>query len=244
MAPKAAKKKRAPARRKRTRAAPEKAPPAGECPLTGLPYRRRARRRWEAALEEALERGEAAVFALIDIDEFARHAQELGAERADAVLRGVADRLREALGEAAAANLGRLAGDCYGVVLRGVEVEEALGLLERVRGAVSRAPLRVGRGVRKRQAAVAVSVGVAGLRRDGADLRALLVAAQGALRRAKALGGNRCALAERERMTLKSSYYPGHQLAELKQLARELGVKEAVLLREALDDLFLKYKDR
>jgi hypothetical protein len=43
-------------------------------------------------------------------------------------------------------------------------------------------------------------------------------------------------------MVLKTSYYPGDQLAKLKRLAGRTGLKESVLLREALEDLFLKHK--
>jgi diguanylate cyclase (GGDEF)-like protein len=239
MATKAAKKRRASKKRK-SKPSRRATPTVEVCPLSGLPYRSHARASWERALREALATGESAVLALIDVDEFSRHLEELGEARGEALLGGIATRLQGTLGE----GLGRLAGDRFGLVLRGLEVEEALGLLETARAAVDRTPLRVGRGVRKRQVAATVSVGLAGLRRDGGDLRTLLVAAQGALWRAKSLGGNRCGLATRERMALKTSYYPGHQLAELKQLAKSLGVKESVLLREALDDLFLKYKDR
>jgi hypothetical protein len=117
-------------------------------------------------------------------------------------------------------------------------------LLDEVRAAVGGAALRVGRGARKRKVELALSAGLASLRRDGTSLRALLEQAQAALWRAKSLGGNRTGLAARERMVLKTSYYPGDQLARLKVLASKTGLKESVLLREALGDLFLKHKAR
>jgi hypothetical protein len=43
-------------------------------------------------------------------------------------------------------------------------------------------------------------------------------------------------------MVLKSSYYGAAQLARLKGLASRMKKKEAVLLREALDDLLRKYE--
>ena len=42
-------------------------------------------------------------------------------------------------------------------------------------------------------------------------------------------------------MVLKSSYYSAAQLGRLKALAERLGKKEAVLLREALDELLQRY---
>ena len=57
-------------------------------------------------------------------------------------------------------------------------------------------------------------------------------------------GGNRSGLATKNRMALKTSYYSQDQLARLKRLAVVSGRKESVLLREALEDLFLKHKDR
>ena len=45
-------------------------------------------------------------------------------------------------------------------------------------------------------------------------------------------------------MVLKSSYYPATQLERLKALASRLDVGEATVLREALEDVLLKYKDR
>jgi len=42
-------------------------------------------------------------------------------------------------------------------------------------------------------------------------------------------------------MVLKSSYYGRAQLARVKALAERQRTKEAILLREALDDLLRKY---
>ena len=82
-------------------------------------------------MQASLERGEPCTLALLDVDGFAQHVRALGRDRSDALLRDVADRLREALSDQAL--LGRLGGDQFGVALPGVVVEEALGLLERVR---------------------------------------------------------------------------------------------------------------
>lgn len=214
--------------------------PVGFCPLTKLPQGDTARALWVEAIQTAHNTGKPCTLALFDLDGFARHAKNLGPERADALLAGVASRLASALGDA---RLGRLAGDVFGVLLD-TEVERALATVESARDAAARTPLRVGRGVRKRKVDVALSAGLAALRRDASGLRGLIEAAQGALWRAKSLGGNRCALSTKDRMALKTSYYSQDQLARLKRLAVVSGRKESVLLREALEDLFLKHKDR
>jgi len=43
-------------------------------------------------------------------------------------------------------------------------------------------------------------------------------------------------------MAPKTSHYTLTQLKRLSELAKEQGIGEAVLLREALDDLLIKYK--
>ncbi len=236
-------------RAKKTRskagAAAAPAPAAGVCPITGLPQGAAAWAAWEEVIAGCATAGRPCVLALLDLDDFHGLAADLGPDRAQALLAETARRLGEALGEdAQTAHLGRLAGDQFGVALKDVEVEEALGRLEGVRRQVGAAAFKLGRGVRRRQVDATISVGLAGLHRDATTPRELLDQAQAALWRAKSLGGNRSGLADKDRMVLKTSYYPQPQLDQLKRLAKRLDVKESVLLREALGDLFLKYKDR
>ncbi|MCO5170641.1 MAG: diguanylate cyclase [Planctomycetes bacterium] len=228
--------RRAPARARGKKAA------APDDPLAQLPHAAAARARWAEALADALAQGEPCTLALVDVDGFAGHVEQLGVERARALLAEVARRLEGRLSDRA--HLGRLAGDLFGVALPGVDLEPALGVLELVREAVARTAAAVGRGPARRKVAVTVSAGLAAAPRDGGDLAALLEQARGALWRAKTLGGNRLGLPARERMVLKTSYYPQGQLEQLKRLAQRRGIAEAVLLREALDDLFLKHKDQ
>ncbi|MBL4845547.1 MAG: diguanylate cyclase [Planctomycetes bacterium] len=205
---------------------------------------------WEArfrtATERALAEGAPLTLALIDVDEFRRHQAELETERADALLKGLVSRLSDAFADELAtgeALLGRLAGDLFALTLPH-ELEEALGLLALARKQIQRSPLKVGRGVRRREVSATLSAGLGSLRRDGTRPEDLIGAAQGALWRAKSLGGDRLGIPDKERMTLKSSYYPQTQLDQLKALARRNESKESTLLREALYDLFLKYKGR
>ncbi len=230
-----------PARRTPTAAKPGTKRPAAD-PLERLPHGAAARARWAGAIDAAVQRGEPCTLALVDVDGFAAHVERLGAERARGLLVEVSRRIEGRLTDRA--HLARLAGDLFGVALPGVDLEPALGVLELVREAVARSSVTVGRGPAKSKVEVTVSGGLAAAPRDGTDEPALLEQARNALWRAKSLGGNRLGLPARERMVLKTSYYPQNQLEQLKRLAQRRGVKEAVLLREALDDLFLKHKDR
>ena len=54
-------------------------------------------------------------------------------------------------------------------------------------------------------------------------------------------GGDTVGLTPAEDMVLKSSYYSSAQLARLKALAERKKTKEAVLLREGLEDVLRKY---
>lgn len=232
---------RARAARRGRRAAKRPAAPARPA-AAQPPHGPAARALWTEATAAALGRGEPCSLGLVDIDGFSTHVLELGPDRAQALLTEVARRLEARLTDRA--HFGRLAGDLFGVALPGVDLEPALGLLEQVREAVARAPFTVGRGPARRKLVVTVSVGVAAAPRDATDGNALIEQARAALWRAKSLGGNRVGLPARDKMVLKTSYYPQGQLEQLKRLAARRGVAEAVLLREALDDLFLKHKDR
>lgn len=238
-------KRKASKKRKTTRRR-KPAPDPNLCPTTGVLIASVWEARFRLAAERALAEGAPLTLALIDVDGFRRHQAELETDRADALLKGIAGRVRDAFAddlERGEALLGRLAGDLFALTLPR-ELEEGMGLLALARKQLQRAPFKVGRGVRKREVSPTLSAGLASLRRDGTRAEELLGAAQGALWRAKSLGGDRLGIPDKERMTLKSSYYPQTQLDQLKALARQAGTKESALLREALGDLFLKYKGR
>jgi diguanylate cyclase (GGDEF)-like protein len=237
-------KKRARRKKSKTSGGARKKKPKADpnvCPLTGALLREPWRLRVEAEIHAALVGGQALTLALLDVDDFSRHVEELETERADALLRGLGGRLQAALPQR---TLGRIAGDMFGVLLQGVEVEEALAEIGEARNVATRNSFKLGRGVRRREVSLTLSAGLAGLRRHGRTAAELLGSAQTALWRVKGLGGDRLGLPSRDRMGLKTSYYPHEQLERLKQLAVRQGVKESVLLREALGDLVLKYKTR
>jgi len=210
--------------------------------LTGLASGAKARERFAAALDEGVRRGEAVSLVLVDLDEFAHANRTLGPERADQLLKAVARRIEAALPEGAL--VARLAGDCFMALLAASEPEDALLAAQSARASVSRSPIVVGKGAARREVHATASGGVASAPRDGESFEVVLVRAQAALRRAKTLGRDRVASPPDDKMILKSSYYSATQLERLKQLAGQLGVPEATLLREALETLLLVYKER
>jgi diguanylate cyclase len=87
----------------------------------------------------------------------------------------------------------------------------------------------------------AVSIGVANIPRDAKNPEELMRKADLALYAAKEQGGDTVGLTPADDMVLKSSYYSAAQLARLKALAERKKTKEAVLLREGLEDVLRKY---
>ena len=86
-----------------------------------------------------------------------------------------------------------------------------------------------------------LSFGVASYPRDAKTVVELFRVAASALYRAKHSGKNRICLSEAESMVLKSNYFTKTQLDRLSRLSKSTDRTEALLLREALDDLFKKY---
>ena len=89
---------------------------------------------------------------------------------------------------------------------------------------------------------VTITGGIASYPIDGTQENEILRKADQALYRAKITGRNTIRLAYEEKMAPKTSHYTLTQLERLSNLAHKEGVGEAVLLREALDDLLIKYE--
>jgi diguanylate cyclase (GGDEF)-like protein len=174
--------------------------------------------------------------ALADIDRFKELNDELGPAAGDAVLRALERTLTGNLPDEAI--VGRFGGDEYAVALPRSGAESALILLEEIRGhfathdAAPEVPRRV-----------EVSVGIAARPQHATTVPELLRASNEALFRAKREGRGRIAIYVEDRMTLKSNYYPKAALERLSKLSAASGRTEASLLREALDDLFVRYGD-
>ena len=133
--------------------------------------------------------------------------------------------------------LGRIGGDEFALLAPGMTVEAAFLRADGLRRDVDAALVKaLSRGQR-----CAASVGVANIPRDAKGPEELMRKADLALYAAKEQGGDTVGLVPGGDMVLKSSYYSGAQLARLKALADRKKTKEAVLLREALEDVLRKY---
>jgi len=133
--------------------------------------------------------------------------------------------------------LGRVGGDEFSVFAPGTPLESAFLRADQMRQELDAAIAKqLPRGAR-----CTASIGVASAPRDAKTLHDLRRKADLALHAAKEQGGDTVGLTPSDEMVLKSSYYGQAQLARLKALAERQRKKEAVLLREALDDLLRKY---
>ncbi len=203
-------------------------------PLTGLACRQDFSALYEEAVKDA--QGMSMTLALVDVDNFKRINDEHGHQAGDLVLVFIASKLATIAGS----RLIRYGGDEFVVLFAGIEREQAFLRLEKVREQIeSKKELAVdGKTI---ALLMTISVGAAAMPIDGSSESELMRKADGALYRAKIGGRNKVMLAFEERMAPKTSHFTLTQLERLAELARDQGIGEAVLLREALDDLLVKY---
>lgn len=156
--------------------------PALHDPLTGLPNRTLLWDRLGQAVELARRSGTSVGVLLADLDGFAAVNDALGHAVGDAVLVGVAERLRGAVH--AAETVARMGGDEFAVCLPGPTSEqEAVAVATRLASALDR-PLRLG-GL---SVPLSASIGVAVFPEHGTEPAAVLARAQAAMRQAKSAG--------------------------------------------------------
>ncbi len=200
--------------------------------MTTVAKRLLDRAEFETALDDF--NGELLSLASLDIDHFKEVNDTYGYAAGDAVLRDLEAVLLGSVPDEAA--VARLGGDEYVVLLFDMPAESALIVMEEVRRhfssrAVPEVPFRM-----------QLSVGIACFPTH-ATKDALLRAANEALHRAKVEGRGRVAIFVESKMTLKSNYYSKASLERLAKLSGARNRTEASLLREALDDLFVKHGD-
>lgn len=193
--------------------------------LTRLPGRFAFDAEFPAALSGAVADGRPVSVGVIDVDLFGRVNGEQGRDAGDAVLRGLAEALGADAGEERRAY--RFGGDAFAVVLEDCEKEQAFLELEALR--------------KRLEGAVTVSIGVAAYPDDSDKPEELVNKACEALYRAKVSGRNKVCLSREEKMVTKTSHYTQGQLLGLRRLAEREAIGEAVLLREALNNLLRKY---
>jgi diguanylate cyclase len=173
--------------------------------------------------------------ALTDLDEFKGINDSYGRDAGDAAL-AAWNRVLDA-NVPNGGSVVRLGGDEFVVVMPGTSAENAVVLLEEVRGHFANMSFE---GI---PVPLSASVGIAANPPHGTTSEELWRAAGEALMRAKRDGRNRVALHVEEKMVLKSNYYSKANLERLAKLSSATDRTEASLLREALDDLLYKHRD-
>ncbi|MDR7562991.1 MAG: GGDEF domain-containing protein [Armatimonadota bacterium] len=160
-------------------------------PLTDAFNRRYLEEQLALEVERSRRSAKPLVVAMMDLDGFKHYNDTYGHLAGDQVLRLAAAAMRASVrkGDLVA----RYGGDEFAVVLVEVDLQNALQVLERIRGAV--ASLRLAGGEVGFPRGITLSVGAAGFPRDGSTAQELLSRADQALYRAKSLGGNRIELA-------------------------------------------------
>jgi diguanylate cyclase (GGDEF)-like protein len=155
-------------------------------PLTGVHNRRTLAKLADDAIDEAQRVACPLSLLAIDVDHFKKINDDFGHDSGDDALLGLVRLMRESL--ASEAELSRIGGEEFAVLLPGVDEQQASVVAEYLRQHVAGALLSShGQPLR-----LTVSIGVAEIGADTRDLRALLRNADRALYAAKHEGRNRC----------------------------------------------------
>lgn len=207
--------------------------------LTGLLSRAAFEDRFKAVIKAAKEMDTCISLAFLDIDEFMHINDNYDHSAGDLVLQTVANTIQEIVG--ANALTVRYGGDEFAILFPDTEREQAFLAMERIRIAIE-GQQSFGDGQDAIAERITISGGIASYPIDGNTESEVLRKADQAMYRAKLTGRNNIRLAYEERMSPKTSHYTLTQLERLAKLAKKEGVGEAVLLRESLDDLLIKYE--
>jgi len=224
--------------------------------LTGLLTNPAIRQALEEAVTRARATSESLSVIALDLDRFKEINDEYGRRVGDEVLKRMGHILRnnftggiETPDAAGATGIpGRLGGEEFIIILPGQSADSAFILADEIRRLVEDSELPItlgapGENARTFNLRFHVSGGVACFPGDATEAVDLLRKADEALFRSKRTGRNRISLPTSAQMVTKTSYYSQTQLERLANLARKLDKTEAFLLRQALDELLLKYED-
>lgn len=154
-------------------------------PLTGLPNRYLFEDRLNHATERARREGTPLAVMFLDLDGFKQVNDRLGHEVGDTVLCRLAERIRSTL--RTSDTVARIGGDEFAIVLESLgSAEDATHVAEKLQSAVA-VPLTEG----NHRFDPSCSIGISYFLLNGTDARSLLAHADGAMYRAKRLGGGR-----------------------------------------------------
>ncbi len=187
--------------------------------LTDLPNRTAFRLRLEQEIRRSRDGGDGVAVILIDLDRFKEVNDTLGHQSGDAVLVGLAQRLRDSIRQND--TVARLGGDEFGLLAPGVETEAAALALAAVVHEALAAPVPVG----ELELEVAASAGIALFPQHGDDSETLIRRADVALYRSK----------ESHASTVYSPVHDHYSPTRLKLLA---GLRKAI----ANDEIVVNYQ--
>jgi diguanylate cyclase (GGDEF)-like protein len=179
--------------------------------VTGLPNRVLFEDRLEQALAQSRGRDRQMALLLLDLDCFKKVNESLGYAAGDSLLRGVATRLRECVGEGV--TVARFGGDEFALLApRVAGARDAVSIAYRVREA-----LGASFHVEGHDLYAGASIGIGLFPADGQDAQTLLRNAGAALMRAAERGGGRYEF-----------YAPEMNTEALRRLALESGLRRAL----------------
>lgn len=165
--------------------------------LTRLANRRRLEADLTLECDRSLRYARPLSLIMLDLDHFKRLNDSFGHAKGDEILQGVAETVTNTLRSTDTAY--RFGGEELVILARESDVNGALGLAERVRGAIER------RYAGANEGNVTASLGVAGIPENAVSAKALIAAADQALYAAKDAGRNRVVAAARETFVTKET---------------------------------------
>ena len=191
-------------------------------------------------MEMLIARGGDFTYAMLDIDMLSVINRDFGHEAGDAVFKAVAKHLSTVFNSPCM--LFRDIRDEFDILMPGISREEAFLKAEEARKLIHGEKLDFNSSDGK-ALSQSVSIGISSFPDDGNRPADIVRRAQSAMVRAKKNGRNQVCLAREEKLIPKTSHYTSAQLEKLKVIAEKEKTGEAVLLREALDDLLRKYDE-
>jgi diguanylate cyclase (GGDEF)-like protein/PAS domain S-box-containing protein len=182
--------------------------------VTGLPNRLMLQNRLGPALAESVRTGRPVALLILALDRFRQIKNTLGHHHGDTIVRDVAARIGDALGDPD--RVARLKGDEFGVLLPDADAAFARQVGDRIQRALERPSM-----VQKLPVEVSASIGIAVCPRHGTETETLLRHADAALVAAQKLGGGASVVYSAE-----CEPHDPAQLALLAELRRALEASE------------------
>jgi len=207
--------------------------------LTGLTNRKGFEEQLKEAILLTSQNDSPLSLAFLDIDHFKLLNDTLGHDSGDTLISSVGTSILNLVGNHG--SVCRYGGEEYTIIFPNTEREQAFLIVEQIRNKIDgMQSFSSEKNLVKTH--LTISGGISACPIDASEANELLRKADQALYKAKLTGRNKIMLAFEEKMAPKTSHYTLTQLERLGHLAQEQGVGEAVLLREALDNLLIKYK--